>query len=109
MSGWRRTPWRSTPASKAAIGPRPGRLAPASASCHGARTKGARARGVGQGEHRVAADLFRVADDVDVEGTRPEPVGSSRADPAEIRLDALGRRQQAERGRPVDTMSTAFR
>src|SRR6266568_9175819 len=49
---------------------------------------------VRQGKHRVVADLFRVADDVDIEGTRPEPFGP---DPAEFRLDALGRRQQVTR------------
>ena len=56
---------------------------------------------VGQGEHRVAADESGVADDVDVERTRPEPLGSLGSlgpDPAEFRLDALGRRQQVERG-----------
>jgi len=63
-------------------------------------------RGGGQGEHGVVADLLVVADDVDVEGTRAEAFGSY---PAGAGLDALGRREQVRRVRPVATISTAFR
>ena len=101
MSGRRRTPRWSSPASKAATGPRPGRLRSGVDIVPRRQDERAlmRAR-VGQGKHRVTADLCPVADDVDVERTRPEPFGSWRPDPAEFRLDALGRRQQVERAQP---------
>ena len=61
---------------------------------------------VGQGKHRVAADLVCVADDVDVERTRTE---AFLPDPAEVRLDPVGRLEQFSRTQAGLTISTAFR
>ena len=62
--------------------------------------------GMREGQLRVAADLAGVVDDVDVERARAEPPGP---DPAEVRLDAVGRLEQVRGGNPVWMTITAFR